>query len=98
MVVKLIFNKLINNMSEIWLPIKEWEGLYEVSNIGRIISLRNNIILKSSIDKNGYLIIHLRNKSLSKNYKIHRLVAEVFIPNPLNKKTVNHIDLNKKKQ
>jgi hypothetical protein len=83
-------------LNEIWLSMKGWEDLYEVSNFGNVKSLRKNIILKKSVDKDGYLIIHLRNGLLSKNYKIHRLVAEVFIPNPFKKKTVNHIDLNKK--
>jgi hypothetical protein len=82
--------------NEMWLPIKSWEGLYEISNKGRVKSLRKNILLKEIEDNYGYLVIHLRNSPLSKIYKIHRLVAEAFIPNPFNKRTVNHIDLNKK--
>lgn len=88
-------------MEVVWLDIAEYEGLYQVSNCGRVKSLpRNGTIkeermLKPRVSKNGYLYVHLRNGNISKYVKIHRLVAEAFIPNPDNKPQVNHINGNK---
>jgi hypothetical protein len=89
-------------MNEIFKPIKGYEGLYEVSNLGNVKSLEryvNNkhntlsfhkeLILKNVKDNNGYYIVGLHKNGMIKN-GIHRLVAESFIPNPGNKKTVNH--------
>ena len=82
-------------MNEEWRDIKGYEGLYQVSNLGRVKSLKNNIILKAESDRNGkgYLCVNLGRNN---HKKIHRLVAEAFIENPLNKKEVNHIDGNTK--
>lgn len=79
-------------MKENWKDIKDYEGYYQVSNFGNIKSLRNNKILKKSLDSRGYnhFITSLNNKS--KLFKIHRLVALHFIPNPENKNQVNHIN------
>lgn len=103
-------NKGIENLiGEIWRPIKGYEGLYEVSNKGRIKALakvtyhgsivrkRPEMLLKQRVSKKGYLEVMLSKDSISKNYKVHRLVAEAFIENddPINKTTVNHKDENK---
>lgn len=80
---------------EIWKDIKGWENLYKVSNYGNVYSCKSNIILKPT-DKNGYLAVKLQNHKVKKTITIHRLVASAFIPNPNNKKEVNHIDCNKK--
>ena len=94
-------------MEEIWKDIKGYEGLYQISNLGRVKSISRKIntfygyrktkekILKSSYDKDGYLKITITNNWKHKTHKIHRLVAEAFIPNPDNKPTINHIDGNK---
>jgi hypothetical protein len=87
-------------MVELWRDIKDYEGLYQVSNWGRVKSLnyRNTGkegILKGIEDGRGYLCVHLCNDDGVKNKKIHRLVAEAFIPNPENKPEVDHIDRNK---
>lgn len=81
-------------MTEKWLPIKGYERLYEVSNFGRVKSfVRKRIkILKNRKAGRGYFIVSLYNKASEKKQYVHRLVAEYFIPNPENKKTVNHKD------
>jgi hypothetical protein len=88
-------------MEEVWRDIVGYERLYQVSNWGRVKSLPRNgtikeeRILKPRVTKNGYLYVHFRNGNISKYVKIHRLVAEAFIPNPENKPQVNHINGNK---
>lgn len=86
-------------MNEEWLPIKGYEGLYEVSSLGRVKSLNYRKsgackIFTGSHDKDGYLRTALRNP-FRKDVRIHRLVAEAFIPNPDNLPLVNHIDEDK---
>ena len=79
-------------MQEIWKDIKGYQGLYQVSNLGRIKSIKRNIFLKAHTNSKGYLVVSLsKNNSLS-TYRIHRLVAETFIPNLENKPQVNHIN------
>ena len=86
-------------MKEIWKDIKDYEGLYQVSNLGRIKSLkgyhRKERILKLRNNLYGYLTVGLSKYNKVKRRKIHRLVAEAFIPNPNNYEQVNHIDGNK---
>lgn len=77
---------------EIWKDVEGYEGLYQVSNLGRIKSLRTNRILKNIKDKDGYEIIFFSIHQNQKCFKIHRLVAEAFIPNPDNKPQVDHIN------
>jgi hypothetical protein len=80
-------------MTEIWKDIKGYENLYKVSNLGNIISLKTNKILKPNKGSNGYLLVHLYNNGIrSKHLLIHRLVAEAFLPNPNNYPQVNHKD------
>jgi hypothetical protein len=86
-------------MEEEWKEVVAYEGLYQVSNLGRIKSLfkkhKNEIFLKPKIERNGYLRITLAKKGKHKSFSIHRLVAIAFKPNPLNLPQVNHIDENK---
>ena len=84
-------------IKEIWKDIPEYEGLYQVSNFGRIKSLNykrsgKEKILKTYKDKYGYLILHLHNNSKGKTHFVHRLVALAFLENPENYPMINHKD------
>ena len=82
---------------EIWCPIKGFEGLYEVSDKGRVKSIGygKEKILKPFSNKDGYLQVGLRKNRGRKNWLVHRLVAKTFIPNPDNLPEVNHKDEDK---
>lgn len=82
-------------MKEIWKDIKGYEGIYQISTMGRVKSLRRNIILKNQIASNGYEMVKLYTNNSKKDYSIHRLVANAFIENPDNLPQVNHRDENK---
>lgn len=82
-------------MEEIWRSIEDFED-YEVSNLGRVRSLKRNIILRQFEYRGGYLEVHLRKPGIKVHKKIHRLVAEAFIPNYNNYSEVNHKDEDKK--
>ena len=94
-------------MPEIWKDIKGYEGLYQVSNKGRVKSVdryadnhgtmqfRPERILKQNIQdagRNKRCAVALSKNSIIKRYRVHRLVAEAFIPNPENKPYIDHID------
>lgn len=81
-------------MNEIWKSVKGYEGLYEVSNLGRVKStFRYKKILKPIVGIQGYLYVSLYDKNKKiKSKRIHKLVAEAFIPNPDNLPYVNHKD------
>ena len=86
--------------NEIWKDIKGYEGLYQVSNLGRVKSLyvhngTNERILKQDTEKFGYKRVLLYKGKNHKKYKVHRLVAEAFIPKPMGKNIVNHKDEDK---
>lgn len=96
----------MTNIEEVWKDIPELTGKYQASSIGRIKSIERTIkqangrmrtfpskILKPFIDQWGYPRICLYKEDCSpKKYKVHRLVAMAFIPNPHNLPIVNHID------
>lgn len=83
--------------NEVWKPIEGTEGLYEVSNTGKIRS--NNYLghgkqreLRHAKDQKGYLRVGLFMGDVKMTVKVHREVAKAFIPNPENKPQVNHKD------
>lgn len=84
-------------MKEFWRDIEEYEGMYRISNFGRVKSFYNGkeIIRKLCSRKNGYMAITLKKNNKSKSFLIHRLVAIAFILNPLGLPQVNHKDEDK---
>ena len=72
-----------------------YEGLYAVTSCGKVYSYKSKKFLKPLSDKDGYLCIKLYKNGKYKNYKIHRLVAQAYIPNNENLPQVNHKDENK---
>lgn len=92
---------------EIWKDVKNFEGLYQISNLGNIKGIKRMVkisktkekykevpehLLKPIKTRKGYLAVTLARNGAIKNVRIHRLVAEAFIPNKENKKEVNHIN------
>lgn len=88
---------------EEWKDIKGYEGYYQISSFGRVKSLSRIVnssygktrVIKERIlilrrDKDGYMIVTFCINNQRTTHKVHRLVAEAFIPNPENKPTVNH--------
>ena len=82
---------------EIWTDIENYEGLYQISNKGRVRNSRSGRILIQKIkkrDSNSYRLIVLSKDNVQKCHSIHRLVAKAFLPNPNNLPCVNHKDEN----
>lgn len=97
--------------NEVWKPVKGYEDRYEVSNLGRVRSkdmvlpcvangvettrVRHGVIRKPHKGHTGYDYVMLRDKEHTRNYRMHRLVAEAFVPNPDYLPEVNHKDEDK---
>ena len=77
---------------EQWKNVVGYEGLYEVSSVGRVRNKKTKRNLKPDKDKNGYLRICLYKEGIAKKYFVHRLVAKAFVPNPENKPQIDHIN------
>lgn len=83
-------------MTEIWKPIPNYEGFYEVSNTGKIRSVyRYKRVLKPMISNSGYERVDLFKNKKRQQVSIHRIVAKVFCENPNGKPCVNHKDENR---
>jgi hypothetical protein len=88
---------------EQWKDIKGYEGLYQVSNLGRVKSLpkisgccfQSEMLIKPHKDHKGYLYVGLCKNAKYKYFKVHRLVADAFILNPDHKPFINHINYDK---
>lgn len=83
----------MDNEEEIWKDIEGYEGLYQISNFGRVKSLKRNILLRYGSCK-GYHNVSLSKNGIIKTFTVHRLVAKHFISNPENKTIIDHIDTN----
>lgn len=95
-------------MSERWKDIPGYEGLYQVSDLGRVkrlkkwdVNLRgykdNEMVMVPTDNGNGYMIVALSRKGARKNYYVHRLVAEAFVSRGRpDQGCINHIDHNRK--
>ena len=83
--------------TEIWRPVEGYEGLYEVSSLGRVKSLKygREKVLKPWKDGWGYLLVTLCRNGKVKHFKAHRLVATAFLPNPMRLPEINHKDEDK---
>lgn len=96
-----------NAMSEQWRDIAGFEGRYQISSYGRVMSLgrcwrvaRADVciaqkMMSLQVHYRGYLFVHLRKPGVHKKEFIHRLVGAAFLPNPDQKDVVNHKDRNK---
>lgn len=95
-------------MEEIWKEIPNYEGLYQVSNLGNVRSMdryivgkdgipqkRKGVLMQKQVINSGYLVVGLRKDGKKKTKLLHRLVASAFIENPNSLKYVNHKDENK---
>lgn len=79
-------------ISAVLIPIRGYELLYGVTNDGRVWSYRSDRFLAPYTDKKGYTLFTLCISGICKRRRAHRLVAEAFVSNPLNKPFINHID------
>lgn len=100
----------MNNNTETWLPVVGYESTHLVSNMGSVKSLprtwicgkyksvrfKGEVILTPIVHTQGYLRINMHFNGIRKFIPIHRMVAEAYIPNPMNKREVNHKYGNKK--
>ena len=77
---------------EVFLSVPGYDGLYEVSNLGNVKSLRSGKLLKQANNREGYKLVCLTIKGKSRSFSVHRLVALAFIPNPENLPEINHKD------
>lgn len=82
-------------MEEIWKLIPDYDEKYIASNFGKVKIQSNGKLLKL-IERGGYYRVVLINKGKYKHVSIHRIVGQLFIPNPENKPQINHIDYDKK--
>lgn len=93
----------LDEQLEIWKDIKGYEGLYQVSNLGRVKSLQREHktsskyiqkekILSTNVGIRGYTLVSLWKDNKGVQYPLHRLVAKAFIPNPENKPCIDHIN------
>ena len=93
-------NGTTTEQAEIWKDITGYEGLYQISNLGRVKSLsrkysRKDCIMNTPTNHWGYKMVYLSRNKHKKFFSVHRLVALHFIDNPHNYQFVNHIDEDK---
>lgn len=89
-----ILNGLYDSDIEKWKLISKTNNLYAVSTLGRIMSMRDGRIMKTTITNKGYELVITHVDGKQKGYTVHRLVAEAFLPNENNYPVINHKDEN----
>ena len=77
---------------EVWVWVNSYEGLYKISNLGNVLNVKSGKVLKPRTLKIGYKAVNLYNNKKKITKYIHRLVAEAFLLNPLNKRCTDHIN------
>lgn len=75
---------------EVWKDIPEYEGIYQVSNLGNVKNSTSNRILKPQLNRGGYLHVHLWKNKTFNNERVHRLVAKTFLIKIIGKNDINH--------
>ena len=87
----------INSKQNVWQDIPRFKGKFEASITGMIRNKETREYRKPYINDSGYFVVGIYDstKKGTVHHRVHRLIAETFIPNPDNKRTVNHIDGNK---
>lgn len=80
---------------EVWLPVKGYEGIYLISNLGRVKNKNTSKVLKERFTTTGYVRVNLSKGGKIHTERIHRLVGTHFIPNPDNLPEINHINEDK---
>ena len=87
--------------AEAWLPVVGYEGIYEVSDLGRVKRIKpgkgtaTGLLIPNWNSNNNSLNVMLRNHGKDRQYRVHRLVAQAFLENPENKSQVNHLNGNR---
>ena len=96
--------KGVKELQEVWKPIDGYKNIYEVSNLGNVRNLDRidfagrhlkGKLFSTNAKCGDYVTVRLTQMGITQTHRIHRLVAEAFIPNPNNLPEVNHIDGNK---
>lgn len=96
-----IYNKIEDLPNETWKDIRDYEGLYKISNLGRIKSLERIDYSGHKLEENlisicksgsGYMCVNLCKNGIQKSHRLHRIIAITFIPNPNNYNQINHLD------
>lgn len=79
---------------EIWKDIEGYEGMYKISNLSRVKSYRRGSIkiMRQTVNASGYHIVELARNNERRSFRVHRLLAQAFIPNPDKKPVINHIN------
>ncbi|MCX6204879.1 MAG: NUMOD4 motif-containing HNH endonuclease [Bacteroidetes bacterium] len=95
---------MTTTINEKWLPVKGYEGFYEISDTGKVngmdrmvvskkgLTRKKGKLIKIRVNNDGYIEVRLSKDSRTTTTFIHILIAKAFIPNPLNKLEVNHIN------